>query len=139
MKNGGKREGAGRKPLIIDWGTVDRLLMIACTGEEIASYLGVNYDTLNSHCKKEKLCDFSEYIKNGINKTFKVSLRRAQRTMALGVQDSNGAWLEKPNVSMLIWLGKQTLGQTDKNNMEFTDNTPQIKLTQEEKDSFDKL
>lgn len=139
MKNGGKREGAGRKPIEIDWATVDRLLMIACTGEEIASYLGLSYDTLQRHCVKEKGTDFAEYIKSGINKTFKVSLRRAQRAMALGVQDSDGNWLEKPNVSMLIWLGKQTLGQTDKNNMEFTDNTPLIKLTQEEKDSFDKL
>lgn len=114
---GGKREGAGRKPIQFDWESIDTLLMIACTGEEIASVLGVDYDTIQSRCKKEKNIDFSEYIKNGINKNFKPSLRRTQRTVALGKMDSEGNWTEKPNVTMLIWLGKQYLGQSDKSDI----------------------
>lgn len=139
MKKGGKREGAGRNALIIDWETIDRLLMIACTGEEIASYMGCSYDTLQRHCVKEKGVEFADYIKNGINKSFKISLRRAQWRSALGQYDNEGKCIEKPNISMQIWLGKQILGQTDKSNMEFTDNTPIIKITEDQKTAIDNL
>lgn len=113
-QKGGKRIGAGRKPLVIDWSIVDSLLLIACTGEEISSVLNVDYDTLNKHCKNDKLIELSEYIKNGINKNFRPSLRRIQRQMAMGKIGDNGEWIEKPNITMLIWLGKQYLGQSDK-------------------------
>jgi len=114
---GGKREGAGRKPIQFDWESIDTLLMIACTGEEIASVLGVDYKTIERRCQSEKGIDFGEYIKNGINKNFKPSLRRTQRTVALGKLNDDGSWLEKPNVTMLIWLGKQYLGQSDKSDI----------------------
>ena len=38
----------------IDWDRVDDLLRINATGEEIASVLNVDYDTISNHCKKEK-------------------------------------------------------------------------------------
>ena len=138
-KNGGRREGAGRKPKIIDWATIDRLLMIACTGEEISSYIGVDYDTLQRRCVKEYKCEFAEYIKNGINKSFKISLRRAQWRSALGQYDNDGNCIEKPNISMQIWLGKQILNQSDKSNLDFTDNTPVIQVTEEQKKAIAKL
>ena len=51
------------RPLIeIDWSQVDKMCEIHCTGEEQASILGVDYDTLNSACKREKGQNFSDYL-----------------------------------------------------------------------------
>ena len=85
-----------------DWDSVNYMCMIHCTGEEIAGVLGMDYDTLNRNCKEQKGMYISEYIKqhqNGGN----MSLRRAQWKAAEG-----------GNVTMQIWLGKQWLNQTDK-------------------------
>lgn len=85
-----------------EWDSVKYMCMIHCTGEEIAGVLQMDYDTLNRNCKEKYHMPISEYIKthqtNG-----KMSLRRAQWKSA-----------ESGNASMLIWLGKQWLGQTDK-------------------------
>jgi hypothetical protein len=37
----------------IDWGQVDKMCAIQCTGEEIAGVLDIDYDTLSSACKRE--------------------------------------------------------------------------------------
>jgi hypothetical protein len=105
--------------IAIDWDRIDDLLSIACTGEEIASVLKIDADTLCNHCKREKGCLFSDYIKNGINEGFKVSLRRTQRMVALGFKDNNGI-VHPPSTAMLIWLGKQWLGQSDKQELSGT-------------------
>lgn len=84
------------------WASIDYMCVIHCTGEEIAGVLGMDYDTLNRICKEQKETSISEYIKEHQNGG-KMSLRRAQWKAA-----------EKGNVSMLIWLGKQWLGQTEK-------------------------
>ena len=84
------------------WASVDYMCMIHCTGEEIAGVLGMDYDTLNRNCKDQKGCYISEYIKQHQNGG-KMSLRRAQWKSA-----------ENGNVTMQIWLGKQWLNQTDK-------------------------
>ena len=86
----------------VNWKLVDGMLEINCTGEEIASVLGISYDTIARHCKKEKGLSFADYLKNG-NEKFKRSLKRLQFESA-----------KKGNVTMQIWLGKQYLGQTDK-------------------------
>lgn len=102
----------------IDWEMVDNLLRIACTALEIASVLKVSDDTLNNHCKKEKGCTFSDYIKSGMSE-YKISLRRAQYRSAMGVpkKDDDGntvGWLQQPSVAMQIFLGKNALNQSDK-------------------------
>lgn len=84
------------------WASVDYMCMIHCTGEEIAGVLGMDYDTLNRNCKETKGMYISEYIKEKQNGG-KMSLRRAQWKAA-----------ENGNVTMQIWLGKQWLNQTDK-------------------------
>jgi hypothetical protein len=114
---GGKREGAGRKLIPIDWAKVDELLKIACTREEIAAVLEVDEDTLQNACKREKGIDFSVYIKSGIDKSFRKSLRRTQRMAAMGYTDKEGVF-HPPDKIMLIWLGKQYLGQKDKTDTE---------------------
>lgn len=85
----------------IDWKLVDSLCGIHCTGEEIASVLDVSYDTLQRRCQEEHKCGFADYFKKA-SANGKISLRRQQYSVAM-----------KGNVSMLIWLGKNILGQKD--------------------------
>lgn len=90
-----------RQPIVIDWPKVDAMCQIQCTGEEIASVLGISYDTLERACKREKEKGCAEYIAEK-KQGGKASLRRRQWQAA---QDGNP--------TMLIWLGKQYLGQRD--------------------------
>lgn len=78
----------------IDPEQVRKLAAIGCTHEEIASIVKCSVDTLTRR--------FLDDIEEGRNQG-KSSLRRKQWEMAI-----NG------NVTMLVWLGKQYLGQTDK-------------------------
>ena len=92
----------GHRPLIkIDWNAVDTMCAIHCTGEEQASILGIDYDTLNTACKREQECSFSDYFKQK-SSSGKMSLRRKQYTTAMD-----------GNTTMLVWLGKNWLGQKD--------------------------
>jgi hypothetical protein len=97
-----KVKNKGGKPLaVIDWDQVDAMSAIMCTGEEQAAILGVDYDTLNGACKREKSKGISDYMKEK-GAEGKMSLRRKQYTTAID-----------GNPTMLIWLGKNWLGQTD--------------------------
>ena len=92
----------------IDWETVRKLCAMQCTGEEIASFINVDYDTLNAAAKREHEMGFSDYFKKH-SANGKISLRRKQYEVA-----TSG------NVPMLIWLGKQCLDQKDKQSNEHT-------------------
>ena len=106
-------KGAGAEEIVIDWPVVDTLCKIQCTGEEIASVLDIDYDTLQSACKREKGCKFSDYI--GQKKLGgKASLRRSQWKLA-----------KDGNATMLIWLGKNMLDQKDKSEITGPDGGPQ--------------
>ena len=97
----------GRPKKQIDYELVDKLCEIQCTGEEIAAVLDIDYDTLNAGIKRDKGVGFSEYFaqKRSLGKK---SLRRRQWQSAV----------EEGNVTMMIWLGKQYLGQSDKQDVE---------------------
>jgi len=101
----------------IPWAQVDSLLKIGCTGEEIAEHFGVHYDTIVNHCKKEHGCTFSEYLKTKAT-GFHMSIRRMQFKMLTGERgekkDGTKYYIDKPSVAMAIFLGKNYLGQTDK-------------------------
>ena len=84
----------GRKPIEINQEQVTRLAAIGCTNEEIASVVGCSHDTLVRR--------FKELLAEG-RLQGKASLRRKQFELALS-----------GNTTMLIWLGKQVLGQADK-------------------------
>ena len=91
------------RPLkIIDWNLVEKLCALQCTGEEIASALDIDYDTLQRAIKREFDSSFADYFKKHSSKG-KMSLRRKQYEVA-----------QSGSVPMLIWLGKQYLGQSDK-------------------------
>ena len=82
----------GRPKLDIDPEQVTRLARLHCTMNEMASFFGCHIDTLRDN--------FSNEIDKGRSEG-NISLRRKQWQMAV----------EKGNVVMLIWLGKQMLGQ----------------------------
>ena len=81
----------------IDHDLVFKLASIHCSYEEIADVAGTSVPTLKKR--------FSKIIDKG-RAEGKKSLRRAQCEAAV----------EKKDVRMLIWLGKQLLGQTDQAN-----------------------
>lgn len=97
-----KKEKGGRPKLEIDYEQLDKLLGIMCTGEECSHVLGVSYDTLERRVKEKHGVSFADYSEQKRN-IGKASLRRRQFQEA-----DNG------NITMLIFLGKQYLGQADK-------------------------
>ncbi|TXH09390.1 MAG: hypothetical protein E6R04_08110 [Spirochaetes bacterium] len=81
-----------KKP--IDEQTLRKLGRIMCTNEEIAAFFDVSKDTI----ERRYAAILKTERENG-----RSSLRRFQYLAA-----------EKGNIAMLIWLGKQYLGQSDK-------------------------
>ena len=100
----------GRPKIPIDYEKAEKLAQILCTQSEIASVLNVSVALL------EHDPEFLRIHKKGME-TGKASLRRMQYAAASG-----------GNPTMLIWLGKQHLGQRDKSDQEITgkDGTPLI-------------
>ena len=84
----------GRPPIKVDKAVLRNLCEIQCTIKEIAFVLGVSVDTLNRN--------YRDVIDEGKSQG-KIALRRAQWRNAM----------EKNNVTMQIWLGKNVLNQTD--------------------------
>lgn len=81
-----------------DKDTVKKLAAIGCTAEEIAVVVGVSKDTIERRARGELADGRAEG---------RASLRRKQWAMAM-----NG------DRTMLVWLGKQMLGQTDRQAIE---------------------
>jgi len=110
-----KKMGAPRKE--VDFKTVDTLCAFHCTGEEIAYFCKVNYDTLNARVKEQekpdgtKYAGFSEYFAVKSSKG-RISLRKLQWASA-----------NRGNIPMQIFLGKNLLNQTDKQQMEMRGET----------------
>jgi hypothetical protein len=88
------KKKVGRPKKELDTNMIEKLASIFCTNEEISTIVGCHSDTLADN--------FSEYLKKGRDKG-KMSLRRMQWEKA-----------QSGNTTMLIWLGKQMLGQKDK-------------------------
>lgn len=91
----------------IDWDIVDALLEAGCDGVHVAAYFGVHPDTLYNRCKEENNTDFSTYKAE----------KRAKGDLKLFVAQFDAAVKEKDR-AMMIWLGKQRLGQKDKQETE---------------------
>jgi hypothetical protein len=106
----------GRPLIEIKWEQVDEMCLIQCTGEEQAGILGIDYETLNRACKREKDLSFKEYYAQK-SAGGKQSLRRRQYTTAM-----------EGNPTMLVWLGKNWLGQTDRIEADVV-NLPKLDIT----------
>lgn len=96
----------GRPKKLINYKTLDSLCRIHCTGEECANILGLKYETMDEAIKRDKGKGFREYFAEK-SAGGKRSLRRKQWTKALAGDNT-----------MLIWLGKQHLGQVDKHEVQ---------------------
>ena len=92
---------AGRPHKQLDKSQFESLCGIQCTMEEVCQFFDCDEKTLNKWCRETYGKNFSQVFKEkkGVGK---VSLRRSQYQLAL-----------KGNASMLIWLGKQYLGQRE--------------------------
>lgn len=90
-----------RPRIEIDKEQFEKLCSIQCTLIEIAGYFNCSEDTIEKWCKREYKKNFTDVFKQkrGVGK---ISLRRSQFRMA------------ETNPTMAIWLGKQYLGQTEK-------------------------
>lgn len=88
-----------------DFERLVNMIRIQCTAEEICDVMGMSQDTLVRRIKErgiEGINNFADLYKKHAGEG-KASLRRMQWAAA-----------EKGNSTMLVWLGKQWLGQRDK-------------------------
>ncbi len=85
----------------IDLSEVEKLSMMQCTDEEIASWFGVTARTI---ARPRKMRAFREAMERGRAKG-RISVRRMQMKL-----------LESGNATMGVWLGKQMLGQKEPGN-----------------------
>lgn len=89
--------------LILDKDMFEKLCAIQCTEAEIAAVLGMSVDTLETRIKEEYGVLFSEVFAEK-RQGGTAALRRAQWNTAI----------EAKNPIMQIFLGKNMLGQADK-------------------------
>lgn len=95
--------GRGRPNKEIDQEQFEKFCECQCTKEEISEFLDVNERTLRRWCKRTYGMTFEDVFRVKRKGGF-ISLRRSQYLSAT----------EDRNPTMLIWLGKVWLGQTDK-------------------------
>jgi hypothetical protein len=88
------KPGAGRPRKEVDESLIFNLAKIHCTMAEISAMTDISVSTLENN--------FYELIQKG-KEEGKASLRRSQYLAA-----------QKGNVAMMIWLGKQLLGQRER-------------------------
>jgi hypothetical protein len=122
-----KRESAGRPPATIDWKKVGRYLQAQCKTTEIAGILGISPDTLYTRCPQDNKMEYTAW--SALKKAEGIELIRAKQFDTAMAGDR----------TMLIWLGKQLLGQKDQ--VENTFILPELKvqpLDQVEQDRINK-
>jgi hypothetical protein len=98
------RRKAGRPRIEFDLSQVEGLGQIGATAAEMAAILPASQSTIE-HRMADQESDFSKAYKKGFG-TLKMSLRRKQIQLAMA-----------GDRALLIWLGKQLLGQTDKQDL----------------------
>ena len=108
-----EKNPVGRPKISVDWEQAQNCAQIGCTKKEIAAILGCSEDTLERRCAEDHGVNFAVWYEKHFS-LLKRSLRRKQIEVALNDK----------NTQMLIWLGKNTLGQADK--QEVTETSEQI-------------
>lgn len=103
-----------RPPIPIDADEVIKLASIGCSNDEIAAFFDCSKDTI----ERRFAAELNKGRENG-----KTRLRRLQWQSAT-----------KGNVVMQIWLGKQMLGQKDKQELEQTTREIKIEIDESDKD-----
>jgi len=99
---------------VLDWQKIGKMLEADCSAVGIADEFGVSVDTLYVRCKRDHTLSFSEFSQQKKAKGDDL-LRVKQYQAAMG-----------GNVVMMIWLGKQRLGQSDKTEVSGKDGGPVV-------------
>jgi hypothetical protein len=97
-----KKRYAGRPKTSIDWERVGQSIMMGSSATQTAASIGISVDTLYTRCKKDLNQDFTAFCQEKKASGDKL-LHQTQFEVAV----------KNKNTSMLIWLGKQRLGQSD--------------------------
>ena len=92
----------GRPKKDFDWKMLDAILQYNASKKDCSDLLEVSEDTIERRIKTEYSCTFTEYRDRKMSKT-RLKLSQKQVEVALA-----------GNVTMLIFLGKNMLGQSDK-------------------------
>ena len=115
----------GRPRIQIDLAQVEALAQIGCTLDEIAAVLNVSPSTVDDRMLKDE--GFQAAHKKG-SEHGKATLRRMQWNSAKG-----------GHVTMMIWLGKQLLGQKDHRSVNLSVEGHALKLAEQIKEKDPKL
>lgn len=98
-----------RPKVFIDWDYVGKLFEAGSTIVGAAAVIGINPTTLNLRCKRDLKMQLQDYRQMKLAKgNDQLRVKQFQLAMA-------------GNTAMLIWLGKQRLGQSDKQQNQFID------------------
>lgn len=117
MAKGHKGPGMGRRNIPINKEEFEKLCGLYCTCLDIAGWFHCSVDTIERWVKRTyDGRTFAEVFKEYSARTT-ASLRRKQIDVALSGQ-----------VAMLIWLGKQHLGQSDKIEQKVEQKTVEYKI-----------
>lgn len=106
-----------------DFVRMTEMAKICCTQDEICSIFGITEPTLDSRLKERGFKNFLDFYKKYEGQG-KQSLRRLQWSAA-----------QEGSVPMLIWLGKQWLGQADKAQTQTTHNITGFEVVTDEDQS----
>ena len=97
-----------RTKIPIDWTRVEKMAMAGASGVQIAAAIGIHYNTLAERYKADNKHDFSEYLATKREKGNELLLRKQYDVAMSG------------DKTMLVWLGKQRLGQTERQAIDHT-------------------
>lgn len=102
------KRSTGRPKAVIDWDKVGKLLEAGGSAVGIAAMLGIDVKTLYNRCETDNKITFSAYSQQKLAKGDEL-LRSKQFQVAMA-----------GDKTMLIWLGKQRLNQSDKSDTNIT-------------------
>lgn len=97
-----KRATPGRPKAPIDWEVVKRQVSAGASGVSIAHELGIASDTLYDRCIEDMGMEFTEFKRLHVSRgNDLIAMKQFELAM-------------KGDKSLLIWLGKNRLGQRDR-------------------------
>lgn len=104
----------------VDWDKVDYMLKAGCLGTEVAEAFGMHPNTFYTRVQQEYNCTFSEFLQQR-RSGGDAAIRIRQYEKALGLNDLG-------DNTMLIWLGKNRLGQRNEDKLSIVTSEQQTTL-----------
>lgn len=105
----------GRPQVELDWDLIDDMLKANCHGTSIAAHFKIHPQTFYDRVVLEKGVGFTQYSKQKSSEGDD-DLKKVQYEVAK----------KDKNVTMLIWLGKQRLGQKENHDVVSTPNDQKL-------------